>query len=321
MNRRELLAAFAGLAGTGALGLPARAQDWPARELTLVVPYPAGGTSDAQGRSIADFLTTQFSKKCLVENLEGASGITANRHVNQLPPDGLTLILQTSSAMVVVPQLKADGYDPMALLRPVANVYNHPIAIIVAKDSKYRSWEDVVAEAKKRPGEVTFASPGANSMYHMAGEIANLKAGIELLHVPYKGAAQYTVDLIGGRIDMAIGTLATAMTNDQVRPLLVGTPNRSTVAPEVQTATEVGMPELVLPAESGIFAHVETPDDLVARLADAIKGMIDDETSKSRLPGLKLEFNYMDEEQFATALAIEKQQIAELIKATGMTPG
>ena len=323
MERREMLKGIGSLAALAALSPSlvsnAFAQtNFPNQQISLIVPYPPGGTADAQARAIADFLTSKLPHSSIVENVEGASGIIANRRVHSLPADGHTLILQTSSAMVVVPQLGGEAYEPRKLLRPVANVYNHPIAIITGKDSPYQTIQDVIDDAKKRPGEIKFASPGTNSMYHLAGEILNKKAGIELLHVPYKGAAQYTVDLIAGRIELAIGTLATAMTNSEVRPLLVGTPGRSTVNPDVQTATEAGFPELVLPAESGVFAHVDTPDEIIQTLSDTIKGITEDQKAKAALESLKLEFNFLDHKQFSDALENEHAMIAELIKVTGM---
>ncbi|MDI6029203.1 tripartite tricarboxylate transporter substrate binding protein [Corticibacterium sp. UT-5YL-CI-8] len=323
MKRRDLLRQAGALSALatlpGAYAVKAFAQSsFPSGSIALIVPYPPGGTADAQARAIADFLTTQFSHPTIVENVEGASGIVANRRVHALPPDGQTLILQTSSAMIVVPQLSGEAYEPRELLRPVANVYNHPIAIITGKNSPYKTIQDVIDDAKKRPGEIKFASPGVNSMYHMAGEILNKKADIQLLHVPYKGAAQYTVDLIAGRIELAIGTLATAMTNSEVRPLLVGTPKRSTVNPDVQTAVEAGFPELVLPSESGVFTHVDTPDESVQLLSDAVGKMMSDENAKAALADLKLEFNFLDHKQFAEALEREHAMISQLISETGM---
>jgi len=320
MERRTFLKA--GVAGSlfAALSSKASAQaTLPPGDMTMVVPYPPGGISDARSRLAADWLGADFKRTVLVENVPGAAGIAGINRMKASEPNGLTVMSAHSAGLVVVPQLSEMDYQPLSVVTPLASLFVNPTVILVAKDSPYKTLNDVVADAKARPNEVTYATIGVNSVYHLMGEAINVAAGVKLTHVPYKGAAQYTVDLLAGRISLAIGTLGTVMGNkDEVRALAVGTAERSTIAPDVPTTTELGFPDLIMPDEAGLATHVDTPPEIVELLSESLGRMVKDEAVKKRALEMGLDIHYLNAKDFGAYLDQQYKRIGELIAKAGL---
>jgi tripartite-type tricarboxylate transporter receptor subunit TctC len=181
--------------------------------------------------------------------------------------------------------------------------------------------QDVIDEAKRRPGELTYASPGVNSLYHLCGEAFQQLAGIKMKHVPYSGAAQYTLDMIAGRIDLAASTLGTYMNNrDKLRVLAVAMPERAKHVPDAPTFAEAGIKGLDLPAGSGIFAPANTPADVRGKIADVYGKMLADPAVAERLTRLGLEGFFRSPQEFEADLAKQYASVRDLIKLSGLKP-
>jgi len=326
MERREFLkwSVLAGVASaTGAFSLKAGAvEGYPSSDMTMIVPYPPGGISDSRGRMMAEWLAKAYGRPCLAENVPGASGMVGANRVKNSPPDGHTFISTTTSAMVVVPQLTPLEYEPLEVLAPVANCFVNPVAVMVAKDGPYKTIQDIIEDAKKRPGELTYGSPGANSLYHLTGEAINTIAGVKMVHVPYKSAGQYTVDMLSGRISFAIGTLGTLTgAKEQVAGVLLGSAKRSAIAPDVPSAPEAGMPELVMPDGAGILMHIDTPAEIVTEISDQMGKMVADEGSKAMATKLGLELDYLPAPEYAARLKEQYALMTKVIANAGLKAG
>lgn len=326
MHRREFLkwSLLSGLA-TCATSFPFRAgavEGYPSREMTMVVPYPPGGISDSRGRMAAEWLAKAYGVPCLAENVPGASGMVGTNRVKNSPSDGHTFISTTTSAMVVVPQLSKLEYEPLEVLAPVANCFVNPVAVMVAKDGRYKTLQDIIDDAKARPGEVTFGSPGANSLYHLTGEAINTIADVKMIHVPYKSAGQYTVDLLSGRIDFTIGTLGTLTgARDQIAGVLLGSAKRSSLAPDVPSAVDLGMPELVMPDGAGILMHIDTPPEIVTEISDQLGKMVADPGSMEIAEKLGLELDYLPSDEYGARLKEQYALMTRVITNAGLKAG
>jgi tripartite-type tricarboxylate transporter receptor subunit TctC len=216
---------------------------------------------------------------------------------------------------------KSAKFDPKKDIVPVCQMFVEPAALLVAKDSRFKSLQDIIDEAKRRPGELTYASPGINSLYHLCGEAIQQLAGIKLKHVPYSGAAQYVIDMMGGRIDLASSTLGTYMQNrDKLRGIILAMPVRAKQAPEIPTAAEAGLKGLDIPAGSGIFTPAKTPPAVIEKIAAVYKKMIVDPAAAERIQRLGLETGFRSSEDFRADLAKQYSAISELIKTAGLKP-
>jgi tripartite-type tricarboxylate transporter receptor subunit TctC len=320
MDRREflrwgLLSGVAAACGTAAHAV----EGFPSKDMTMIVPYPPGGIADSRGRLMAEWLAKTYSKTCLVENVPGAAGIIGTNRVKDSAPDGHMFLSTTSGAMVVVPQLSKLDYPPLTVLAPVANCFVNPVAVMVGKDGPYRSIQDIIDDAKKRPGEVTFGSPGANSLYHLTGEAINTFAGVKMVHVPYKSAGQYTVDMLSGRISFAIGTLGTVMgAKDQVLGVMLGSGKRSALAPDIPSAPEAGLPDLVMPDGAGLLMHADTPKEIVAEISSQMEKMAADAEVQATALKLGVELDFAPAEEYRDRLRKQHDLVARLIKEAGL---
>ncbi|MDI6029187.1 tripartite tricarboxylate transporter substrate binding protein [Corticibacterium sp. UT-5YL-CI-8] len=324
MDRRQFLrlSMASGLAA-GGLGIPAAhaLEGYPSGNLTMIVPYPPGGIADSRGRLMADWLAKAYGKSCLVENVPGAAGVVGANRVKDSPNDGRTLISTTSGAMVVVPQLSKLDYPPLDVLAPVSNCFINPVAVIVAKNGPYKTIQDIIDHAKKRPGELTFGSPGANSLYHLTGEAINVLAGVKMIHVPYKSAGQYTIDMISGRISFAIGTLGTVMgAKEEVRGVMLGSAKRSSLAPGIPSAPEVGLPDLIMPDGAGLLMHINTPKEIVDEVSSQMGTMASDPETLKTAEKLGVEIDYAPADEYRERLKTQHALVAKLIADAGLKP-
>lgn len=311
------------VAATGmAIGLPSAARALPQGDMTMIVPYPPGGIADARGRLMADWFAKDFSRRCLVENVPGAAGIVGTKQLMRAEPNGLTVMSNTSAHLVVAPQLSKMDYVPLEEVRPVANVFANPSAVFVRMESPHQTIGDLLDDARKRAGQVTYGTIGVNSIYHLIGEALNLAADVQMIHVPYSGADQYTLDLIAGRVDACIGTLGTIMGNPgQIRGLMLGIAEPSKVAPDIPTSVQSGFPHIVMPDGAGLSTHIKVPEDVVAELSASLGRMVEDPVFVERISNLGIETNYQDYQQYRSALDDQYALIADLIKRANLTSG
>lgn len=263
--------AAAAIVAAGSAG--ARAQGFPQKPVRIVVPYPAGGSVDALARMIAQEMQAANGWTVVVENKGGASGAVGTREVARAEPDGSTLILGTNQTHATNAFLLKDpGYDPLADFVPVAGLADLQHALVVPKTSPAKTVADLVALAKKDAGKLNYGSTGPGSASHLAMELFKSKTGIQMQHVPFRGAAPLSVELVAGRIDAAFSTLPTVVGligSGDLRALAVASDRRAPQLPDVPTLAQAGIKGGEADAWIALFAPAKTAPASVATLGQA----------------------------------------------------
>jgi tripartite-type tricarboxylate transporter receptor subunit TctC len=273
MNRSLLLSAGIGLT----IAMPAWTQTFPAKPVRIVVAYAAGGPNDLMARSIAPALSARLGQNVIVDNRPGAGSNIGSAYVAKSARDGHTLLLG-SPANAINPALYASmPYDPLKELAPVTLLAVNPYLLVAHPSLPVRSVRELIALAKSRPGEVTFASSGAGGASHLTGELLKVTAKIDILHVPYKGGGPALVDLAGGRVSIMFDNMITAVPyvkSGRLRALGVTSLTRSEVVPDVPTVHESALPKFESLGWFGIFAPAGTPAEVVTALNQALVGIV-----------------------------------------------
>lgn len=270
--RRAITLAFGGLALLLGMG-PALAQQeaaWPAKPLRLIVPFPPGGAADSIGRLVALKLGERLGQSVTVENKAGAGTILAAQAAAQAAPDGYTLSLATSGQLAINPALHAKlPYDPVRSFVPVGLVAATAYVISVPADSPIPSLQGLIAQARQQPGSLAYSSCGNGTVCHLTGELLKSAAGIDLLHVPFAGSAPAITALLGHQVQVASDTVAVQAPHlraGKLRGLVISSPRRSPVLPDVPTAAEAGLPAFVADSWFGVVVPAGTPPAIVQRL-------------------------------------------------------
>jgi len=266
--RRHWLALAAGLVAT--TSLPAQAQGFPARPLKLVVPFAAGGSTDAIARLLAEKMAAGLGQAMVVENRPGAAGAIATEQVARSPADGYTLLLSTTSTHAILPLANPKlSFDPATALATVGMVASAPNVLVAAPSLPVKSVQDLVAQAQSKPGALSFASSGNGTITHLVGELFKSSAGIQAVHVPYKTGVQALTDLSSGQVqfqfDSIVWTLPQAKAG-KLKALAVTGAKRSALAPELPTVAEAGLPGFEGGTWFGLAVPAGTPREVVARL-------------------------------------------------------
>ena len=254
---------------------PVGAQPYPSKPIRLIVPVPPGGGADFVARSYASRLSAAFGQQIVIDNRGGAAGIIAMEAAAKAAPDGYTLIQTNISTLSINPFVyRKLPYDAVRDFAPVAMTTLNPLVLVVHPSLPVRSVKELIAYAKSRPGELSYASLGSGSVQHLAGYVFSKEAGIETIHVPYKGAAPATVDLLARQVQMAfsgVGTVAAHVNSGRLRALAL-TGKRMEVFPDVPTLHEAGGPDVRMGIWNGILAPAGTPAAIVRRLnAEIVK--------------------------------------------------
>jgi len=280
-TRRKFLWAAAGALATPLATAVHAQQAWPARPVTFVVPFAAGGTTDIVARLMARKLGQMWNQSVVVDNRVGAGGNIGTALVAKAAPDGYTILL-TSGAITISVNLQKNAGFTMKELVPVTNVATGPMVVVVNPSVPATNVQELIALAKAKPGALNFGSAGQGSQVHMAGESFADAARIEIVHVPYKGESVALADLVGGQIQMMVGNLAAAsgfVKSGQLRALAVTSKQRSKMLPNVPTADESGLPGFENAGWFGFFVPAGTPGDIVDKLyRDTVKALSDPET-------------------------------------------
>ena len=269
------------LAAVLGVGAPAQAQPYPNKPVTLIVPYPPGGGTDFFARTVGQKMAETLGQQMVVENRPGAATIVGAQALAKAPADGYTVLLGDSATYAInVSLYKKLAYDPVKDFAPVSLTGRFALLLVVNPSVlPANSPKDLVAQAKQRPGAIAYGSPGSGSPHHLAMELFKERAGIDLLHVPYKGAAPAVQDLLGGRIatmflDLAAG--APQVRGGKVKALAVASPQRIAALPEVATLAESGFPGFEAWAWQGIAVPAGTPQEIIAALNSAYGKAISD---------------------------------------------
>ena len=319
---------FAGIAIACAL-LPAfvsqsadaQTQAWPSRFVRLVVPYPAGGGADAIARVVGARLSEIWGQPVGVESRAGAGGNLASEFVARSAPDGYTLYLAGEFQATNTYLYPKITYDPVADFTPVSLVVQYPVAMVVPNSSPAKTVKEFIAHAKANPGKLTFASPGIGTGPHLAGELFARVAGVQLTHIPYKGAAPAIVDLIPGRVDSFFNNIAPVLPlaqQGQARILAVSTAQRAPAAPNVPTIAESGLAGFDVAGWYAFFVPAKTPPEIVRKMhADTVTALADPKI-RGRLEEMGLFVVGSTPEQLAAYLKSELAKWGPVIKDAGI---
>ncbi|WP_149540874.1 Bug family tripartite tricarboxylate transporter substrate binding protein [Siccirubricoccus phaeus] len=320
MNRRHLLAGLAALPLAAVHGA-ARAQAWaPDKPIRLIVGFAAGGSTDLTARLVAQALGERLGQPVVVENRPGAAGNIAAEATARAAPDGLTIHLVTSGVMAANKALyRSLPFDPLKDFAPIGQVAFIPNLIVVNPEVPVRSTAELIAYARARPGQVNFGSAGAGTSLHMAASLFAARAGVEMVHIPYRGGAPAATDLIAGKIQMIASPMIEvlgAVKAGQLRPIAVTTKQRSPALPEVPTVAET-LPGFEVALWNGLVAPAGTPQAAIQRLSAELLAALRDETVRQKLAEQGSEPAPNTPEQFADFIRAELPRWAEIVKISG----
>ncbi|MCO6417823.1 tripartite tricarboxylate transporter substrate binding protein [Siccirubricoccus sp. KC 17139] len=315
MRRRALLA------GLALLPAPSRAQgSWPEKPVRILVGFPPGGLTDVLARVLANALQPRFGQPFLVENRTGASGIIAAELVAKSPPDGHTLLLAHPTAVAIAPALAQRlPFDGARAFAPVTLLARQPHVLLAKGDSPWTSLADLVAEAKRRPGAITFASSGVGSVQHIQAEQFCMATGIEAVHVPYRGSAPTMTDLAAGQVHWVIdgvGVSAPLIEAGSLKALGTAAPRRIARWPSLPTFAEQGVEGVVPGSWFGLMGPAGMPPRLVAALAEAAAAALTGAEAQRALTSASAEAAAEGPEAFANFLAVETGQFRALAQRT-----
>ena len=286
-GRVVLVAVLAATAATQAHAQADPAAAYPGKPLRYIVPWPAGGGGDVLGRAVAQRLAESLGQQIIVDNRAGASGIIGTEAAAKAPPDGYTLLQANTPILCINPGTYAKlPYDPVQSFEPVALVNTGALLVLVHPSVPARSVRELVALSKSRPGQLNYASSGSGTSAHLAGEMFKRAAGVDMVHIPYKGAAPAMIDVIAGQASVMFGDMITALPHvrgGKLRALAVTSGKRAIAAPDIPTIRESGGPELEAAVWSGVLVPRGTPAPVVARLNRALVDIVESQDFRARM--------------------------------------
>lgn len=302
--------------------LPAAAfaQAFPVRPMTMVVPFPPGGSVDSVARRIAQAMGSALGQPMVVENRAGAGGTIGATHVAKSAPDGYTLMFATSSALAVSPALYRNlSYDPLKSFVAVCEITRGPFVLSVRTESPVRSAMQFIELARKDPGKLNYGSAGQGSAHHLAMETLKRAAAIQVVHVPYKGGAPAWTGLMGGEVDTLFDSMpGPLLYPGRVRPLAVTGPSRLKRLPDVPTFAELGIKGVDSVFFFGVVAPAGTPPDVVQRLNQAVHQALADPEVRQAFDSQSLDPSPGSPQQFGELLAQEVPRFRELVQQVGL---
>ncbi len=320
MERRTLLrgAALGSLAAASALPGEAQAQAWPTRQIRLVIPWPAGQATDIIGRLIAESLSQSLGQPVVPDNRAGAGGTIGTDNVAKAAPDGYTLLAASSGPVSVAPLLRRLPFDVERDLTPVAMAGNSPYLLVIRPGFPANDMAEFIRVVRATPGRYTFASSGAGATAHLVAEAITRRLGLEVTHVPFTGSAAGVAAVAGGHVDFVVETLAATqpvIRSANLKALGISLLNGSTLAPDVPPLSRVaGLEGLDLGAWLGLMVPARTPGPIIARLADAMRGAMQNPVLLQRMAAAGVEPAYRDAEGMAANLRSQREVFANVIR-------
>ena len=300
----------------------AQADSYPSKPIRLIVGFTPGSATDVTGRIFAQKLSEELGQQVMVENLPGVAGAVGGARVAKSPPDGYTLYYGANGAMTIAPSLFTKlPIDPVADFTPVAHLLTMGSILAVNKHLPVKNVQELVALAKRRPGELSYASPGVGVPQHIAGELFKLMAKVDIVHVPYKGA-QIT-DVIGGRVPITLqntGAILPVVKEGRLRGLAVTSLKRSAVIPELPTLNESGFPGFEALSWFGLFAPAGTPQPIVDKLYQASVKILAQPDTKARYTELALEVSGANGQRLGEIVKNDIAKWAKVIKEANIPP-
>jgi tripartite-type tricarboxylate transporter receptor subunit TctC len=320
-TRRKFLQWSGAALAIPALPRSASAQNWPVRPIRAIVPFSAGSTIDVIGRIVLDPLSAALGQTIVVENRGGAGGITGSEAVAKSPPDGYTLLVTSISHTINPSVRKSLPFDAVRDFTPVTLITDAPNFLVVHPSLPVKSVKELIALARARPGQITYASSGTGTSTHLSGELFKSLARIDIVHVPYKGGGPAVIDLVGGHVQMMFSTLPSVLQQvraGKLRGLAVTGARRFPAAQEFPTMIEAGVAGFEVSGWSGMFAPAGAPREVVSRLAAEIGKIL-------RAPELKERFFVQGAEpvgntpeEFAAFVNSEIAKWKKVVEASGM---
>lgn len=308
------------------LSLPALAQagaeSYPSRPIRLVVPYAPGGVSDITGRIVAQKLTELLGQSVVVENRAGAGGMLGTASVAKSAPDGYTIVLSSLSAYAIGPRMvKAPLYDPVSDFTPIASVALSPTVLTINSELPFQTLQPLIAFARANPGKLTYGSSGIGSVAHISAEVLRASTGIELVHVPYKSAAQAYPDMIGGSLSMVFDALPSAIQHirsGKARPIAMMSDRRASLLPEVPTFAEAGYPEATLRLWVGLHGPANLPDAIVRKMNETVAKALAAPDVRERFTSVGADAFTTSSQQFAELVRGDVERLGRMMAAAGI---
>ena len=322
MLDRLYTCAFIALAVAGVATHPATAQIFPTRPITIIVAQPPGGGTDIIARIIAAQLTQQLGQTVIVDNRPGAGTEVGTMAAAKSTPDGYTMIAGLNANMAVNVSLFAKlPYDPIRDFTPVAMLAEYPFAVVVNKDLPVHSIKDLIALAKQKPGQINYASGGNGTGQHLSTELFKLLAGVNLTHVPYRGAAPAYTDVIAGQVPVFFDNLSSAIgqiNGGSVRAIAVTSKDRSPLLPDVPTIAESGVPDYEYHVWFGLWAPKKTPRPVVEKLYAEVQKALNDPGVKEKIAAGAGEPSHMPLDSIEPFVQSEITKWADVVKRAGI---
>jgi tripartite-type tricarboxylate transporter receptor subunit TctC len=302
----------------------AQSDAFPSKPVRLVVPYAPGGVSDITGRIVAQKMTELLGQPMVVENRAGAGGMVGTGAVAKAEPDGYTIVLSSLSAYAIGPRLvKQPLYDPVRDFTPVAVVALSPTVLTVNTALPVKNLRELIAYAKANPGKLSYGSSGIGSVAHISAEVLRASTGIELVHVPYKSAAQSYPDMISGSIAMVFDALPSALQHikaGKAKPLAMMSDRRAAIVPEVPTFAEAGYPEATLRLWVGLHGPANLPPGVVQKLNETAARAVAAPDLRERFAAVGADPYSTSQREFAEMVRSDVERLGKMMAAAGIKP-
>ncbi len=320
LTRRDILCA-AGAAGAVSLSPFAHAQSWPAKPVMMVVPFPAGGGTDAFGRPLAAQFAKQTGKQLVIDNKGGAGGTVGASVASRAPADGYNLFMGAVHHTIAPSMYPRLDYDLEKDFIPLTLVASVPQVVVVnPRRIESPNFKEFLELVRRNPGKYNYASAGSGTSHHLAGELFKQQTKTFITHIPYRGAGPALQDLIAGNVDMmfdGLGSSAAHIKGGRIKALMVSGAKRSPAFPDVPSAAEVGLPDYTVTTWYGLWAPKGTPADAQARIVEEVRKAVTSDELKAIWANQGAEFPNLSQQQFASFVSAEVTRWAGVVKASG----